>query len=167
MRVVAENTDTDVARRRATIEVSSALIEMTANLMRVVRGAGKPDDIVRQIQALGQALSDYHKATGMMPAPDVLAEILSIEHEQQMISHLSGPQLDRLDAQQSVVRGALQVAASRLLGQKTPESVGRQEMDEAINAIGKLNEEMRGARQPAPRNTTNPVERLRRPKQRS
>ena len=145
MRVVTDNSDADLAHRRAMADVSHALRELTSNLMRVVRGAGKPDDIFRQTQTLAEAFVRYYEATGLVVPADELSTILSIEHEPQLPAHFSGLERDRLDAGQAVIGGALQVAASRLLDQKSQETIGQGEMFEGVRAIGRIHDEMRRA----------------------
>jgi hypothetical protein len=119
-------------------EVSRTLREMTANLLRVIRGAGKPYEIGQQAAALVEALVKYRDVTGAWP--DDLSEVLSIERD---MDNLEGHQLDRADAEQRVISGALQVAASRLIGQTAHASVGSCEMYEGINAIADMREEGR------------------------
>ena len=166
MRVVTDNSDDDLAHQNAMADVSHALRELTSNLMRVVRGAGKPDDIFRQTQALAEAFVRYYEATGMAVPADELSTILSIEHDPQLLAQFSGLERDRLDAGQAVIRGALQVAASRLLDQKTQETIGQREMFEGVRAIGRIHDEMRRARtQPSvDHESTRPVVRPQKPR---
>jgi hypothetical protein len=42
MRIVSENSEADFARNTAMAKVDWALRDLTANLMRVTRGAGRP-----------------------------------------------------------------------------------------------------------------------------
>lgn len=147
MRVAADHSDAELARRRVMADVSHAVRDLASNLMRVVRGAGKPHDIFRQAHTLAEAFVRYHEATGLVVAADELSTMLSIEGDPQFADHFSGLERDRLDAGQCVIQGALQVAASRLLNQKTQETVGQQEMFEGMIAIGRIHGEMRRVRQ--------------------
>jgi hypothetical protein len=167
MRLAAENPHADPARRRAIAAVSWPLRDLASNLMRVVRGAGKPHEIVRQTRALMEAFADYHEATGEPPSADVLADILSIERDPEIIQHLERHQVDRLDAEQLVIHGALQVAASRLVEQKTQETVGRHELHEGVRAIREADDEVRRAcapRLPAAQTNPRPERRATKPK---
>jgi hypothetical protein len=49
-------------------EVERTLRELTANLMRVTRGAGRPFQIGQQAQGLVEALIAYRDATGLYPS---------------------------------------------------------------------------------------------------
>lgn len=150
IRIVAENSEAELARQRAMAEVSWALREMTSNLMRVIRGAGKPGMIGQHTQAFIQALVSYRDAAGMMPSPEDLTEILSVDEDPKIIAVLENPELRRVDAKQRIVRGALQLAASRLVGQKTQESAGEHEMYDGIIAIEALRDEGRRERTQGP-----------------
>ena len=142
MEVVSEN-KVDLSRQRALSEVSWALRDTASNLLRVIRGAGKPHEIGQQAQTLLQAFVSYQEITGMLPPAYELAEILSVERDPQVMGRLEGQALDRAYAEQRVIRGALQLAASRLISQSTQERAGEHEMYEGINAIGRIHEEMR------------------------
>jgi len=169
MRTTAENFTPDLAHRRAVEDVSRALRDLTSNLMRVARGAGKPHDIHRQTQALIEAFAAYREATGAVVPSEDLAAILSVERDSQMICHVSGLALERLYAEQAVVRSALQIAASRLVDQKTQETVGQQEMYAGIRAIGEIHGELLSARDPSPLDRENAglVTQPRKPKSRT
>ena len=100
MRIVSENTETEIARHQAEIardramnEASWALRELTANLLRVTRGAGKPYEIVRQAQALIEAMIDYRDAAGYFPSSDELADALSAERDPEFLERLSDENL--------------------------------------------------------------------------
>jgi hypothetical protein len=141
-----DNPDADLPRQLAMAEVSRTLREMTANLLRVIRGAGKPYEIGPQAEAFLQTLTRYREVTGTWPLDD-LSEVLSVERDPKIMDRLQGDQLDRALAEERVVRGALQVAASRLIGHTTHESIGLHEIYEGINAIEDVRESRRAVLQ--------------------
>lgn len=155
LRLVAENTEVDKARRWATDQVSWALRDMTANLLRIVRGAGKPYEIVRQTDELVQALVAYQRAVGHWPPSHELADILSIDRNEEWRSQLKSSELSRLYAEERIVRGALQKAASRLIGQTTQERAGESEIYDGLRdldaARAEHRREMDAARMPVRR----------------
>jgi hypothetical protein len=59
MRIVSENSEADIARNNATTDVYNSLRELTANLLRATRGAGRAWEIGRQAQALIESLIEY------------------------------------------------------------------------------------------------------------
>lgn len=139
MKIVSENTEADIARERAMQRVRNELQEITANLIRVVRGAGRPHEIARQSLALTEALTAYQAAAGMLPLGDDLAAV--IQPEEPGLHDWRAEDQVRHYARQRVIDGALQVAASRLLGQLTQERAGEREMHDGMVQI----EEMRAA----------------------
>ena len=64
-RLVAQIAEADLARRRESNRVAWALRNLTANLLRIVRGAGKPYDVMRQIDAFVEAVISYEEAVGL------------------------------------------------------------------------------------------------------
>lgn len=134
-RLIAQNTEADRARKLASGQVSWALRDMTANLLRVVRGAGKPNEIVNQTSELLKALVAYRDTVGHPPPPDELAEILSIERTQDWRSGVAASAPVLAEAEDRAVRGALQIAASRLIEQPRQEQSGAREMRVGIRDI--------------------------------
>jgi hypothetical protein len=128
MRIVAENSEADLARERATEEVRWALQDMAANLLRVVRGAGRPHEVGLQAGRLIEALAAYREVAGMFPHAYDLTRFLSVNRDEEMLARCSKDERARAYEEERVVRGALQVAASRLAGQKTQEAAGHHEM---------------------------------------
>ena len=99
--------------------ISYRLRDLTANLIRVARGHGKPYDIVTQILELTDFLREYQASTGRWPdAGNLLGTINQYDAREDLHGH----------AQEMMISGALQVAASRLLRQTNIESQGRSEM---------------------------------------
>jgi hypothetical protein len=132
LKVVAENDAKTLARNRALEAVSQCLKELTANLMRVSRGAGKPHDFYDHIAHVTKALVEYQALTGMFPSADRIHEILSVGER---YTSRDGMEQDFLDGTEEVIRGALQMAASRLLQQKTQVEAGKSEMMRGVIAI--------------------------------
>lgn len=49
MRLVSENSEADLKRRRARERFEQALIDTATNLFRIAAGAGKPEDLLREM----------------------------------------------------------------------------------------------------------------------
>lgn len=125
MRIVAENSETDIAKRHAEMQAQSNLRELAANLLRVVRGAGRPEALGQQAAAFVHALYAYQEAFGHYPSADVHAAAIRIE---ECTLDLDEGEHVRMRGQEMAVRGALQIAASELLGQRTQQRAGESEL---------------------------------------
>ncbi len=79
MKLVSENSEAEFARTRYEAEIRWALRNLTANLIRITRGAGKPYEIVRQVDELARALRGYHDALGHWPRSDELENALAFD----------------------------------------------------------------------------------------
>jgi hypothetical protein len=93
--------------------VQRALIELTANLLRVTRGAGKAWAIGDQAVALVKAMAKFQEITGIWPTAELANEISSWD---ELPSYLTKDEdIEHHYAEQAALRGALQIVASRLL----------------------------------------------------
>jgi len=134
------------------------LRELAANIIRVVRGAGRPDDIVDQCNEVLKAAIEYHDKTQRFVSDQSVAMALHLKPEQ--IRDYESFEGQRQLALRKMVKGSLQVAASRLLDQRTQENRGESEIFEAYRDLEHLYQvlrkqreaELRAARaKPAPR----------------
>ncbi len=131
--------DEDLARdrdsRRVKDDLTWALQDLAANLIRVVRGAGKPHLLRDYAVAFLNAIEDYKEVTGSSPDPDLLAKILSIERDPVILRQVGDDERLRDNLQRDIVRGSLQIAASRLIRQVAQEQIGDSELMQAINFL--------------------------------
>ena len=137
MRTVSENSEADLARKAAMAKVGWALRDLTANLIRVTRGAGRPWEIGRQAQALVEACAEYRDAVGPLPSRE-LSNALTAEKDREFVEGMSGDHFARYHAEQSIILGALQIVASRLVGQNTQEVAGDHQMFMGLNQLEKI-----------------------------
>jgi hypothetical protein len=124
MKVVSDNKDFEERRCRQRVE--SALRELTGNLLRVARGAGRHEAIYNQALQFVIACKEYHEQVGYYPDNELPA-ILNTAPD------FDAPELKH--AEHKIVRGALQMTASRLLGQWTQERNGENEFRAGIIAL--------------------------------
>jgi hypothetical protein len=110
------------AQRAADIELNNALIDLAANLIRVVRGAGKSYQVGRDMAAGVRAYERYHQAYGHWPPSWEVSGILRLERAE----------YDDDRATYTICRGALQIVASALLGQRPQRAAGETEVAEGI-----------------------------------
>lgn len=127
MRIVSENSAEDLARFEAERQVDLALRELAANVLRVVRGAGRPYELDRQAIAFAEACEAYREAVGHYPASEGLGAAL---HVREILEPGKWGEQEHefAEAREAMIRGGLQIAASRLLGQPTQERAGESEL---------------------------------------
>jgi hypothetical protein len=138
LRIVTTASDKEVARRRALPEVRGALQHLVANLLRVVRGAGRPHEILEQNLAVLKAMEAYRKEVGVWPSPDEISEILNFDARPETFADQPPTERARWYAERRVMRGALQAVASSLIGQRTQETAGEHEMYDGINELAAI-----------------------------
>lgn len=139
LRLAVENDQRSIDRGWARNDVGRELRELAANIIRVVRGAGKPDEISGQCVAVLKAVQTYRDAAGHWPASHEISEALSISRD--YFTDVYNDAWEREDARDTIVRGALQVVASRLVGQNTQEQRGRSEMTDGLLRLERIRAE--------------------------
>lgn len=139
--MVAQNTEADLARKRASAEVSWALRQLTANLLRIVRGAGAPGEIIGQIDWLLGTIMAFQNVVGLAPFSEYPQMLDFVPHEEWR-RHADRGQLALVRAEERIVRGLLQIAASRLVGQTTQERAGESEMYAELRDLKDAREEI-------------------------
>lgn len=131
--------DTEIAKRRLSWELK----ELAANLMRVTRGAGKPYEIGAQAAAIVRSFEEYRNIAGVYPNSGELADMLVVERDDDRFLGCDEDELKMMFAERGMVRGALQIAASELLGQRTQAARGETELLEAVRNHAKASESFR------------------------
>ena len=126
--LVSQNSAESIARHEAATVAAATLREMAANVLRVVRGAGQPYALAQQAPAFVAALAEYRGNVGFTPIPIEAGSILSFRENLPPGIQETDDQRTEASAEDQMVRGALQIAASRLLGQRTHEYAGHQEL---------------------------------------
>lgn len=150
MKVVSERSPEEIeadkkARQqaRAVGDFERALVALTVNILRVTRGAGKAYEISRQSAALLQAMQDHWDAFGQYPGE---ADFHQVLHPPRERDSSYGPNQWRSDALDQIMRGSLQVVASRLARQRLQEAAGDDELHNGLNYYAEWREEMRAQR---------------------
>ncbi len=114
------NHDTNADRERVTNALSWSLRDLTSNLIRITRGAGKSHEIGNQLVSVIRVMNEYKSIFGYWPASHEIDRMLRLAPTQQHYS---------------IIRGALQVTASTLVDQNTQRFAGESEMHEGIERI--------------------------------
>ncbi len=130
LRLVSAKSDEELAAEEARRELRETLRSFTANLLRIMRGAGKPDEVAAQCVDLLDSFERYRAAHRRMPDAAELIDALGLPRRRLFRRALSADMRRIFDGEQKVLRGALQVAASQLLGQSAQEAAGESEVRE-------------------------------------
>ena len=138
MRLVSNNSGADLALR----SVRSAMRQLAANLLRVMRGAGRGHEIPQQAQAIVEACVAYRDATGTAPSDFDLAQSVALDDNREWLEQFSAEDRALRHAESMIVRGALQVAASQMLGQRTQLSA---RISELVQGVHDRNEAIKAA----------------------
>jgi hypothetical protein len=156
LRIVAERSDKDIARHNAAADMSWPLRVLAANLLRIIRGAGKPDELEGQCENALAAMQAYLGATGNFPRHDIAEPLRMSTRRSRAIGAGRATEADierwnangenaREDALETICRGALQMVASGLVGQLPQENAGESEIYRGLVVIEELREANRRA----------------------
>ncbi|MCR5874344.1 hypothetical protein LRS10_09330 [Phenylobacterium sp. J426] len=124
VKVVSEKAEREIATYEAERRLDGSLRALAANMLRVVRGAGRAYEFSGQMADVLDAMQAYRDAAGVWPSDQQLSSALRLR-EPDYLETLPEHGQDRFYAERSIVRGALQIAASELLGQQTQKAAGR------------------------------------------
>ncbi len=148
LKVVSSQTSTQIERNRAEGDLEFPFRNLAANILRIVRGAGRPEELVPQMVASLNAAEAYRALTGHHPRAKIYRRFLNLaefyfdpttwadDKEKEAIKHLAmSGYPERIEAERMIHRGALQVAASRLLSQHTQEVSGDHELYAGVHLL--------------------------------
>jgi hypothetical protein len=134
LKIVSNNSEQEIAGNRAREEAEQAAVDLTANLIRIVRGAGRPHDIREQILRLALAM-EAHREAGFGFPVDAMAEAIRLPDELRQTEGLSDRGIGLALARQATVNGALQYTASAILDQPLPLRRGEQQMMDGVRGF--------------------------------
>jgi hypothetical protein len=137
--VVSERSEKQIKEQEATDEVEFALVELTANLIRIVRGAGAPHWLIKQIVALLTAIDLYSDTVGHVPSASVFSRLIRMPEAER---DLEGDRYEEALADHGICRAALQIVASSFLDQKLQRLKAMDDLQTHIS----LREELRNKR---------------------
>jgi hypothetical protein len=127
-------------------EFSQAIREVAANILRIIRGAGKPYDLLPQMKTAIDTAITFQELHNQWPT-DVIASDLQLEDEMETILARERNEQDnraRIDrwwedgtfdqmmAQHTISKGVLRIIASELIGQDLQKSHGENEFHQGI-----------------------------------
>jgi len=140
--VVAENSDRDIQRRLAWEKAEAALVELTANILRVVRGAGRPYSIGNECAQVAIAFQEYQSVAGQWPSSFEISKAIEFA-EDPFRDGISDEQFNLEVARNLIIRGGLQFVASQMLAQNLQKRAGEREMTTGFHALAKAEEARR------------------------
>ena len=76
LKLVTENTDPELERNRTREDLKWPLRELAANMLRMVRGAGKPSLMTKQLVECPDAMTAYKEAHGSLPPAKLIQHML-------------------------------------------------------------------------------------------
>jgi hypothetical protein len=110
---------------------------MAANLLRVMRGHGRPSELPQQIINLSELILEANELSDAWGIWSVIEETLqSAFPESESFDYGDRPEL-------TVASGSLQFLASSLLFQRAQEAAGRREINEGVNDFERRRERLR------------------------
>jgi len=152
----------EIKRKLAAALLGASLRRLAANLMRIVRGAGKPNDLAEEMAAALTAFKGYHEAVGKWPSSYEISEALSVRiTERDWRRWRADGTFEQEVAFMTICQGALQIVASQLLSQPLQIAAGEREVYDGVFRIERAREERRKG-QAKPRQAVS--KRKRRPK---
>jgi hypothetical protein len=158
VRVVATQSEAERLRRQAEDNIDWLLRELAANIIRIVRGAGRPFELLRQMSEVLQIFQKYHDTVGHWPSSDLISKALKVPSSSQELYQRVGSgelreddfnrwsgdgTIQRMDAIHTICRGAAQILASKLVRQNTQEAAGEHELYQGFQALEDVRKEQR------------------------
>lgn len=156
LRLVSDQSSQEIERKRTEENIEHAMCLLAANLLRVIRGAGKPEELPGQMQEVLAGMSQFRELCGFWPPPAVLTRAFDLSHSNRT------DEWD--DAERDIMRGSLQMVASSLVGELTQRRAGHREMFEGLVAIERIRENNRHQRQATTSARAKPARRKRKKK---
>jgi hypothetical protein len=126
LRIASEQTDQELAKQRALEDLSWPARQMVANMLRVMRGAGRPYDLPEQVVDLAIAIQAAGRHTNAWYIGQALSELLTSALPRREYAE------DFDNFERTIAQGSLQLLASTLLGHIPQKAAGSREIFEGI-----------------------------------
>lgn len=135
--LASQSDPAELEKGQAMRELGWETRELAANLLRVIRGAGRPAELPQQIINLGEAILEVHKTARAWAIWSAIEDTL----HSGVPNYWDAPQSVRYET--TIARGALQLVASKLVHQSAQEAAGGREIAEGIDALERRREDER------------------------
>ena len=116
-------------------QVGDTLRALAANIIGIVRGAGKPLELSRDVEAFTAALAAFKDAAGRNPKAWELAEILRVDLDPKSAVPRSEEEMAEFYARHAIVQASLQLAATRLLGREDEAAAAYADLHKALSGL--------------------------------
>ena len=149
MRLVSEQSEAEVARHRALEHLTPALRHLTANLMRITRGAGHPYRLVEEMVACLQAVQEYRDVVVYGPSTEEIQAALCPDEpeddftEEEMNRCYDSGAWDRQQALLQIRRASLAMTAAMLVNQRLQISKAETDMRSATDRLEEAHQTLR------------------------
>jgi hypothetical protein len=153
-----EERDGQLQRDWVEEELSGVIRDVAANMLRIIRGAGKPYDLLRQIKTVVEVADRFQHLHQRFPS-DIIANILRLESEAETIiarvregdgfsqsdvdRWLADGTFEKMWAEHTVLCGSLQIIASDLVGQTTQKTAGQREFRDGLREVERVRADRR------------------------
>ena len=122
-------------REEVLCQVRDTLCVLAANIIGIVRGAGKPLELSRDVDAFTAALGAFEGTTGEHPKAWELAEMLRVGLDPKSSAPSSEEDMVEQYAQHAIVQASLQLAAARLLKREAEAAAAHGELHKALSGL--------------------------------
>lgn len=135
---LAQNASSDVHTSERREAVASQLRQLTANLLRITRGSGRPQSLYQEMALCLEAMQNYEQSTGRPISASAIRAMLNWDQSWAVSAPQDSPierrdlGWERLLFLRDITQASLQIAASSLLGQNTQRSQGLSEVFSAV-----------------------------------
>ena len=143
MKSADNQSESDLRQQYLLDRLGWGLRDLTANLIRIARGAGAAERLGPQLAEAVNGYEDIRQETGLWPHPWAIERQLDVSRDLTDTDHLSAAQLNRAYAVETIIAGSLQIAASRLVGQRTQEAAGRKELHDGVRELEEAQRQQR------------------------
>jgi hypothetical protein len=130
LKVVSVRPAAEIKKQKAAAKLGLALQDLTANLIRVVRGAGKPELIFEHVDRFVEAFAKFCDDTGEAPDPTLLRELIALPQP-----NWDDDRLDEALSEQAILRHSLQIVASGLLQQRMQRDAAMNKLHDTLRRI--------------------------------
>jgi hypothetical protein len=146
IKIISQRTEKEIIRDRLESRLRGVLRRFAANMLRVIRGAGRPFELLRQMNDILQLSTEYRELLGYYPSEDLFANALQFDDEvwrwrKELSEKDDKATLEQWSADGTFSEmhalhlihcGSLQIIASRMLGQLTQERAGERELRQGL-----------------------------------
>lgn len=142
---MSNQSEAEIQRRKTREALTMPLRQLTANLLRIAKGGGKPVELMRQLLGCAAAIQAYIEAHGALPSAGEIQNILDcdaawreyrpwIEERRKEAGQIfeQGEETEREHAMALIRRGALHAVASMLVNQLPQQNRGEQDITDGI-----------------------------------